>query len=406
MILLTYVLLFISLYFEVFLLVSFLEKSLEKSPARVKTRTRTPSVAIVVPCFNEEKGLASTLKSLCALSYPKGKLEILVIDDGSTDGTLAIANSFASDSRVKIFSKENGGKHSAMNLALSSTHAELIGCLDADSIVAPRALQHIVQVFENETVAAVTPGIFVKETNNALQHMQQVEYHLSVFNRFILAVLGSTFITPGPFSIFRTAIVRELGGWRHGHSTEDMEMAMRMQAAGHLIGNAPRAEVHTSTPRSLRALFRQRVRWTYGFLRNVFDFRHMIGSRKFGNLGLIVLPSSILSVGIGIYFFIRLLWQATSSIAHEYTKIAVTQSIPHAHFDAFYINTSAMWFLVWLSVLLILVLISAGSWIGTGTRKLPWFGTSLFVFLYCFIVPTWLVAAAFRAVFRTGVQWR
>jgi cellulose synthase/poly-beta-1,6-N-acetylglucosamine synthase-like glycosyltransferase len=406
MLFLTYAFLFISLYFEVFLLMSFIEKMYEDAPTIKKSRSPVPSVAIVVPCFNEQRGLAGTLQSLCALVYPKGKLEIIVVDDGSTDNTLAIAHTFAHDPRIRIFSKPNGGKHTAMNLALSHTSAEFIGCLDADSTVAPNALEHIVPVFANASVAAVTPGIMVKETRNALQHMQQVEYHLSVFNRFILAALGSTFITPGPFSIFRTAIIRKLGGWRYAHSTEDMEMALRMQAEGYLIANAPRATVHTATPSTLRTLFKQRVRWTYGFLRNVVDYRYMIGSHKFGNLGLLVLPSTIVSIGIGIYFFVRLLWQTSHDIVNAFTRIAVTETIPRAEFDLFYVNTSALWFIVWLSVAIILVLISAGSWIGTGSRRLPTIGTPLFVFFYCFLVPTWLVAAVYRATFKTGVQWR
>src|SRR4051812_19889074 len=98
----TYGLLFISLYFEVFLLVSFLERQFAK--VSVKNALITfPTAAIVVPCFNEEKGIAATLQSLLALEYPDEKLEILVVDDGSTDATLTIARQFESDSRVRVF---------------------------------------------------------------------------------------------------------------------------------------------------------------------------------------------------------------------------------------------------------------------------------------------------------------
>ena len=409
MTLVTYIFLFISLYFEVFLLVSFLERRMlgNKSDllAANKSDLLLPSVAIVVPCFNEEKGVAETLHSLLALNYPKEKLEIIVVDDGSKDKTLEIAQRFENDLPVRVLSKENGGKHTAMNLALANTRARLIGCLDADSIVEPHALMQIATVFANPRVAAVTPGIHTKEAKTMLQHMQKVEYRLSIFNRFMFAALGSAFITPGPFSIFRTSVVRELGGWKHGHSTEDMEMALRMQSHGFLIANAPAARVFTSTPPTLRKLFKQRVRWTYGFLRNAIDYRHMLGSRRHGNLGLIVLPSALVSVGTVIYFFVRMIWEFGETSLHTYMQIAVTETIPHPHVSFFYLNTSAMWFLVWLAIALILILISAGSWIGTGSRKIP-IGTPLFVFLYCFIVPIWLAAAVFRAAFRMGVQWR
>ena len=370
-----------------------------------------PLVAIAVPCFNEAKTLERTLHSLMALEYPREKLEILVVDDGSTDRTLEVAREFErtcpeQSRRVRVFHKENGGKHTAMNLALENTEAELIGCLDADSTVAPDALLALFPVFENPSIAAVTPGIHVREPRTILQHMQKVEYRLSIFYRFIFAGLGSVFITPGPFSFFRASVVRELGGWRHGHSTEDMEMALRMQHAGHLIANAPNAVVHTATPATLRGLFRQRVRWTYGWLRNAVDYRYMLGNKRFGNLGLIILPSAIISIAAGIYFFIRILWYTSQDIMHQIVRIEATGSLAsHPSFDPFYVNTSAFLFLVTASVVMIVVLISAGSFIGTDSRRPP-AATPLFLLFYSFLAPLWLCAAVVRAVFKTGVRWR
>jgi cellulose synthase/poly-beta-1,6-N-acetylglucosamine synthase-like glycosyltransferase len=246
----------------------------------------------------------------------------------------------------------------------------------------------------------------VREPKTMLQHMQYVEYRLSIFNRFMLAALGSVFITPGPFSFFRTSVVRELGEWREGHSTEDMEMALRIQAAGHLIANQPQAVVHTSAPSTLKGLFRQRVRWTYGWLRNAVDYRHMVGNKRFGNLGVIVLPSALLSVAAGIYFFIRILWGAVDSLFHELVRIeAIGWRFSFGGFDAFYLPTSALLFLMWTSVALILVLICAGSLIGTGSRRPP-ASTPLFLLFYSFLAPVWLLTAVVRATFKTGVSWR
>jgi len=399
----TYTLLFISLYFEVFLLISFLER---RKVSRTVSGTRTlPKVSIVVPCFNEQMSLGSTLRSLQDLKYPPQLLDIIVVDDGSRDETLAMARTFENDRRIRVFHKENGGKHTAMNLALSVSDAELIGCLDADSIVDSDALMRVAAVFQDARIAAVTPGIHVREPQTILQHMQNVEYRLSVFNRFILAALGSAFITPGPFSIFRAGVVRELGGWRHGHFTEDMEMALRMQEAGHLIANAPNAIVHTTTPRTLRALFRQRVRWTYGFLKNAADYKHMFGDRRYGNLGVLVLPTALISIGTGIYFFCRILFWTSIDLLKAYGHYELTGAVSQPTFHLFFLNTSAMWFLVLASVLLILVLISAGSLIGTG-KRMPPYSTPLFILFYCFLVPLWLSAAVVRATIGTGVRWR
>ncbi|HEY4526492.1 MAG TPA: glycosyltransferase [Candidatus Paceibacterota bacterium] len=400
-----YALLFASIYFEVFLLTSFIERRMGGLVMRKRVSGVLPAVAIVVPSFNEAQTISGTISSLLALQYPKDKLEIIVVDDGSTDDTLSVAKRFESDSRVRVFYKENGGKHTAMNFALSRTSAELIGCLDADSEVAPEALRAIVSVFEDKKVAAATPGIHVKDPKTLLQKMQNVEYRLSLFNRFAFAAKGSTFITPGPFSLFRTAIVRQLGAWRHAHSTEDMEMALRIQAAGFLIANVPEAIVHTTTPSTLPTLFRQRVRWTYGWLRNAIDYRYMFGNHAYGNLGLIILPAAILSIFAGIYFFARAIFFVVSSTVDTISRVYATGVYPQASLDPFYLTTSTVWFLIFMSVALVFLLLCAGTMIGTG-RRLPPRATPLFLVLYSFLAPLWYGTAIVRAAFKTGVRWR
>ncbi len=402
-----YALLFVSLYFEVFLLVAFLEKRGRKKSANAVKKNISaalPRVCVVVPCFNEEQTLALSMQSILSLRYPRELLETIIVDDGSTDGTLAVAKKFERDG-IKVFHKENGGKHTALNLALQNTDAEIIGCLDADSTVGEDALMRVVSVFENPDISAVTPGVHVRKPRSALQHIQNAEYTLSVFNRFMFAALGSVFITPGAFSMYRTKTIRELGGWRHGHSTEDMELALRMQKNGHKIANAPAAAVYTATPKTLAELFHQRVRWTYGFLRNFADYKFMFGNRAYGNLGLFILPTALISIGTGIYFFIRVLWYGLENLLDMLARIEVTGAMPSPSFELFYFNTSALLLISLIAVGLILVLISAGSWLGTG-RRMPPYGTPLFILLYGLLVPLWISTAVFRALFKTGVRWR
>jgi cellulose synthase/poly-beta-1,6-N-acetylglucosamine synthase-like glycosyltransferase len=401
-----YVLLFFSLYFEVFLLVAYLEKRFTRIEPVVMMEGELPTVAVVVPCFNEENTVQLTMNSLLKLDYPDDKLQIIVVDDGSTDNTWKNLQAYANNPRVRLFHKENGGKHTAMNFALEHTNADLIGCLDADSVVEPDALKRIVPIFLNRKIAAVTPGIHVRTPETMLQHMQNVEYRLSIFNRWIFAALGSVFITPGPFSFFRSSVLHELGGWKYAHSTEDMELALRIQLAGHLIANAPKAVVHTATPRTLRKLFHQRVRWTYGWLRNAMDYWYMIGNHRYGNLGLIVLPTAIISIFTGIYFFTRIAFYALRGLYRLIERVyygGVHFGSPS--FELFYVNTSAIWFLVWVSVAMILVLISIGSFIGTG-HKAPPKSTPIFLLFYSFLVPFWLGTAVVRAALKTGVKWR
>lgn len=400
-----YILLFASLYFEVFLLVSFIEYVLvSHRKGAAKLPAELPRVAIIVPCWNEEKTIALTMRSLLALEYPADKLEVIVVDDGSRDRTYEVASQFTSDPRVRVFRKENGGKHSAMNFALPKTEADLIGCLDADSEVEPGGLHAVVPAFVDPQVGAVTPAILVRNPETWLQYLQNAEYRVSLFSRFMLARLGSSFITPGPFSIFRASVVKQLGGWRHAHSTEDMEIALRIQAAGYKIGNAPGAVVRTSPPRTLRALIKQRTRWAYGGMRNMIDFRHMFGNRRYGNLGLFILPFSAASIATAAIFVCILVYNIVQAIMHTWLRVSIMGFHPSLP-TAFYLNTSAMWFVVWLSVALIAAVIMAGSWIGTGKRRLPQ-GTITFMLLYSFIAPMWLFNALYKVARGAGVSWR
>ena len=182
-------------------------------------------------------------------------------------------------------------------------------------------------------------------------------------------------------------------------------MALRIQTRGYVIANAPSASVHTTTPRTLQRLFRQRVRWTYGFLRNAADYRSLFGNREYGNLGILVLPTAFISILAALYFFTRVVWYGTQSIYTEITRVALSGIWPHPGFELFYVNTSALWFLVCIAIALVLALISMGSFIGTG-KRLPPAGTPLFLILYGFLVPLWLGTAVVRAAFKTGTRWR
>lgn len=176
-----YAALFFALFFEVFLLISFFEKRPEvKSPGLPK---RYPTVAVLVPCWNKGATLAPTIHSLLQLDYPKDKLSIVIIDDGSTDNTWEAAQEFASNPQVKLYRKENeGSKFSALNFGLAHTDSELVGCLDADSFVEKDALIEMVKAFEADPEAyAAAPSMKVNQPRTMLELMQAVEYTFGIF---------------------------------------------------------------------------------------------------------------------------------------------------------------------------------------------------------------------------------
>lgn len=400
-----HVLLFISLYFEVLLLIAFFEKFPTVARMPALANAELPTVTIVVPCHNEERTVRNTLESLLALNYPKEKLSLVVVDDGSTDGTLAAARQFES-ARVQIHTKENGGKHSALNFAIERSASEFIGCLDADSFVHPDALRRIVPYFTDPRVMAVTPAITVHDPKTMLQFVQKAEYMLSVFIRRAFGFLGSIFITPGPFSIFRTRVFAEIGGFRDAHHTEDLELGLRIQERHYRIENAHNAYVYTVTPATLSALIRQRVRWTYGFLKNTVDYRHMLLNPNYGTLGTVVLPVVGLSVFAGLYFASLLIARGGSAIAEKINQVQLTSlsaSVPTA--DWFFLNTGSYMFILTALILLTVILINIGKRLTEETRvwsrDLP-----LYILLYGFVAPLWLARAVMNVALSRKGSWK
>src|SRR3989344_1991255 len=202
----TYILLFLALYVEVFFLITYFEFkaiSLTKifaGQGKKKSEDEFPSVSMIVPVWNEETTILKTIFSILKLNYPKDKLSIFIVDDGSTDNTWRVLQVFAHNKQIKLLRKENGGKYTALNYALE---------------------------FDDSEIMAVTPSIKIFEPKGILGLIQKAEYIFGIFLRKVFSNLNAVYITPGPFSIFRRSVFQKIGGYRHAHNTEDMEIGMR-----------------------------------------------------------------------------------------------------------------------------------------------------------------------------------
>jgi len=411
---LAYPFLFIAIFFESFVLVTLLSK-----PARLARLRRAggradahalPTVAVIVPCWNEASTVAGTCESLLALDYPKEKLEIILVDDGSTDGTPAAMERFARHPQVRIIQKENGGKHTALNAGIAATRAELVGCLDADSFVEPDALREIVPCFDDLRVAAATAAMSIHKPENMLQHMQNAEYEFGITLRHAFASVNGLYVTPGPFSFYRRDIVEQLGGFRYGHQTEDMEMALRIQQAGYRIENAPRARVYTKAPDTVPKLLRQRTRWTTGFLRNVLgEYRGLIANRLHEALGMVVLPTALIAIVSSIMLFCLTLFNFAR---HAVTAFEIRAGIPlsysllpHGSFDLFYFPTGLYLFLGIATIIASFSLIAIGKRISKTPGNLLSDLVS-YTLLYGLVVPLWLIRATSDVALGKRRGWR
>jgi cellulose synthase/poly-beta-1,6-N-acetylglucosamine synthase-like glycosyltransferase len=278
----------------------------------LKTLTKFPLVTVIIPAYNEEKTLEKTVESVLNLDYPKEKLEIIIVNDGSKDKTLEIAKSLSKENKiVNYIDKKNGGKASAMNAAIKVAKGEFVISFDADSMVVSSALKDMLPYFYDDKIMCVTPGLKVFRPKGILQRVQAIEYDLGLFLRKSFSKADAIHVTPGPFSIYRKVFFEKYGGYDEKNITEDMEIAMRIQSKNYRIENCPKAMVYTIAPKKFFPLLRQRRRWYFGMVRNLLGYKYMF-NKKYGELGALIFPMALIStfttmaitfyyVGRGIY---------------------------------------------------------------------------------------------------------
>ncbi|OGI71835.1 hypothetical protein A3J61_01800 [Candidatus Nomurabacteria bacterium RIFCSPHIGHO2_02_FULL_38_15] len=403
-----YLLSFLSLYVQIYFLVVFLERRKDIIVRRQPIKLNNyPAVTITVPAYNEGSSVTKTVDSLLALDYPKEKLFLILVDDGSTDNTFEFMQAYESNPQIKIFKKANGGKFSAQNLGLEHCTTGFVGCLDSDSLVHPEALKRIMTYFLNQEVMAVAPTIVTWQAKNIVQKAQKIDYELQIYVKKMLSFVNAIHVTPGPFSIFRIEVFNKLGPYKHAHVTEDQEIALRMQTAGMKIEHAPDAYVYTMAPKTIRGLYLQRTRWIYGFLRNAIDYKHLFFKKKYGNIGFLTLPSGFVSV-LGVMFLFVFVGSRFVQYLHnkslEISATGLSFDVNSFSFDPFFINTSTILFVsvfVYSSVLFSLYM---GHKILHGKSK---FSLDIFLFfiVYSLVAPFWLLKAVWNAVRKYESSW-
>jgi len=368
-----------------------------------------PTVTVIVPCYNEEKNVSLTVESLLNLDYPKGKLNITVVDDGSKDNTWGVLNElYGSNKRVNLLQKDNGGKHTALNLALENTDSEFIGCLDSDSSVHPEALKRIITFFDNEETMAVAPSIMVRKPKKFIEYAQQAEFDMAHYNKKMLAFLRGLQVTPGPFSIFRKKVFDQIGPYKKAHNTEDQEIALRMHRHGLLIDHCPDAYVYCGSPNTVPKLYKQRVRWIYGFIKNALDFKELFFKKKYGNIGFFTLPAGFISIFGAMFLLLFFLSRVFNYIGGKVIQVKVVGfgSLfgSDFNFDPFFLSTETFLFISIFLYIMVIVALFNGRRMIHG-RKIFSFDILLFVVIYSVVAPFWLMKAIWNAIFSRESNW-
>ncbi|MEE9406172.1 MAG: glycosyltransferase [Candidatus Aenigmarchaeota archaeon] len=304
---------------------------------KVPDPSKLPPVSVILPAYNEEKTLARSIRSILGLNYPRKLLDIVVVNDCSTDRTGKIADSFKKLGVRVLHNRVNKGKAYSLNRGIGIARHEFIATVDADSIVEADIIQKMVGYFSDPEVASVTPALKVWKHGGILEKIQHAEYLLNVFLRKILSFLDSIHVTPGVFSMYRKSVILEIGGFDEGNLTEDLEVALNIHRHGYKIENNHNACSYTLCPRKWKQLFRQRIRWYRGAIQNTIKHRHMYFNPKFGNLGVFFLPANILSVAAIIVLFFVMAWNWINSTFSYFWRMSMINwdfSVYFSSFDA------------------------------------------------------------------------
>ncbi len=247
-------------------------------------------VSVLIPAFNEARVIEASVRRI--LHSRDVHLEVIVIDDGSTDDTSAVVRAaFGIDPRVTLLTLANGGKAAALNAALRQARGDLIVALDADTQFEPDTIALMARWFADPAIGAVAGNAKIGNAVNWITRWQAVEYVTAQnLERRALAALGAVTVVPGAVGAWRRTALDAVGGYPEDTLAEDQDLTIAIQRAGWRVACDTAAVAWTEAPETARALFKQRFRWAYGTLQCLWKHRGAIGR---GGLGRIGLPQAI-----------------------------------------------------------------------------------------------------------------
>ncbi|MGI0004545.1 MAG: glycosyltransferase family 2 protein, partial [Candidatus Nitrosotenuis sp.] len=240
-----------------------------------------PRISVIIPAYNEEKVIRTTIESLLASDYPDK--EIILVDDGSKDGTLDIAMQYRD--RIKVVHKENGGKASALNQGMLYATGEIVTIVDADTIIGHSSLKHIAKGMAQENVVAVAGNIKVRNKVNWLTWCQALEYLSGIqIMRRGLDYFGAITIVPGALGAFRKKALEEAGSHDKATLVEDFDATLKVLRSGMVVSGSNSAISYTQAPQKMRDFYRQRTRWYRGNLQVLKRHHDILLNPRFGYL--------------------------------------------------------------------------------------------------------------------------
>jgi cellulose synthase/poly-beta-1,6-N-acetylglucosamine synthase-like glycosyltransferase len=253
-----------------------------------------PVVSVLIPAYNEEDVIVYTVNSVLESDYPK--LDVIVVDDGSNDGTAELLDSqFGRNPAVRIIHQPNSGKPAALSHALAEASSGIIVTIDADTAIEPDAISKLVRHFVNPRVGAVAGNVKVGNRISWLTRWQALEYVTSQnLEKRAFDLLNCIPVVPGALSAWRAEAINDSGGFSADTVAEDTDLTITIRRSGWKIDYEQDAIGWTNAPETAATLIRQRFRWTFGTLQAFWKHRETLTRTKYGTLGWIALPNMFL----------------------------------------------------------------------------------------------------------------
>lgn len=273
-----------------------------------------PLVSVLVPAHNEQAVIARSVAAMLRLDYPH--FEVVVVDDGSTDGTLAALAPLRADPRLRLVRKEvNEGKAMTLNDAIPLTRGEILMCLDADAEPDAQMLRHIVPHFDAARVGAVTGNPRVRNTSTFLARLQAMEFSsiISLLRR-AQRVWGRVVTVSGVVAALRRSAVLDVGGFSPDMPTEDIELTWKLQKRFYDVRYEPRAICWMTVPASWRGLFRQRQRWARGLMQVLHRHADVMRHWRYRRLWPVFVESTLSILWAVCFVALSTIWIAAWSV--------------------------------------------------------------------------------------------
>jgi cellulose synthase/poly-beta-1,6-N-acetylglucosamine synthase-like glycosyltransferase len=267
---------------------------LRRSKKEIAAPLIKSAVSIIVPAYNEEVNAVKTVKNLLQQDY--GNIEIIFVDDGSTDATYSsVQDAFLNNPRVKVFTKSNSGKAAALNYGIAQAATEFLICIDADTQLMPDAISRMMKYFTNDNVGAVAGNVKVGNERNMLTRWQSIEYITAQnFDRRAFDLVNCITVVPGAIGAFRKKAVLDAGGFTSDTLAEDCDLTIRILRKGYVVRSASDAIAVTEAPETFRQFMRQRFRWSYGIMQSFWKNKDACFNPKYKTVGMVALPNILL----------------------------------------------------------------------------------------------------------------